>query len=160
MSEVPRRICLEKLVPAELAIRDAMLGVENMGADVRLTEAVILLRNAQNLVADFVDGLRPELSARAAAGMPSAEKTHRTAEQPYGRSAFQRWSDRAIGDAASALFLVAAELETLNTRPPAPPITTALPSTTPSTLRPRKTRTTTQEKTRGKNRAKRVTGRR
>lgn len=52
----PRRICQEKLTPAELAICAAMEAVERAGCDVLLTEAVILLSKARDKVADFVDG--------------------------------------------------------------------------------------------------------
>ena len=53
--KIPRRIQLEKLTPAELAIRNAVLAVEEMPADVRLTDAVVLLQKAKEKVADFVD---------------------------------------------------------------------------------------------------------
>lgn len=56
MSEIPRRICIDKMTPAELAIREAVLAVEELPADVRLTDAVILLQAAREHVADFVDG--------------------------------------------------------------------------------------------------------
>jgi hypothetical protein len=46
----------------ELAIHDAKDQVELMGADARLTDAVVLLSAAQNKVADFVDGV-PQLVA-------------------------------------------------------------------------------------------------
>jgi NTP pyrophosphatase (non-canonical NTP hydrolase) len=57
MSEIPRRIQLEKLEPAEHAIRHAVELVECMGADERLTRAVVLLGEAREAVADYVDGL-------------------------------------------------------------------------------------------------------
>jgi predicted RNase H-like nuclease (RuvC/YqgF family) len=57
MNEIPRRAYIDKLTPAETAIREAVLAVEAMGADVRLTEAVILLGKARDRVADFVDGI-------------------------------------------------------------------------------------------------------
>jgi hypothetical protein len=41
----------------EYAIREAVQEVEAMGADVRLTQAVILLGEAKDKVADFVDGI-------------------------------------------------------------------------------------------------------
>lgn len=50
-----RRHDLERMTSAELAIRDAMLCIEAMPCDVRLTEAVVLLGVAQNKVADYVD---------------------------------------------------------------------------------------------------------
>lgn len=56
-NDFPRRNRLDKMVPAELKIRDAICGVEDMPADVRLTNAQILLGRAQDLVADYVDGL-------------------------------------------------------------------------------------------------------
>jgi hypothetical protein len=56
---IPRRIDVNQLTPAELAIRNAMLEVEKMAADTRLTEAVVLLGQAKEKVADFVDGNHP-----------------------------------------------------------------------------------------------------
>jgi hypothetical protein len=43
------------LTPAETAIRDAMLAVEDAGADPLLTEAINLLQQARDKVADYVD---------------------------------------------------------------------------------------------------------
>jgi hypothetical protein len=56
---IPRRIQLEKFTPAEKAIYDAVQAVESVGADVRLTRAVMLLQEARNMVADYVDGVPP-----------------------------------------------------------------------------------------------------
>lgn len=53
--DMPRRAVVEKMVPAELAIREALSKVEEMPAHVRLTDAVMLLTQAQEAVADFVD---------------------------------------------------------------------------------------------------------
>ena len=55
MNDFPRRSQLELMTPAEIAIREAIIEVEKVGADVLLTEAVILLGNAQNKVADYID---------------------------------------------------------------------------------------------------------
>ena len=52
---IPRRIRTDLYTPAEKAIYDAMQKVEEMPADERLTEAVMLLEQAQNKVADYVD---------------------------------------------------------------------------------------------------------
>jgi hypothetical protein len=57
MYEIPRRIQLDKMTIAELAILNAVQLVEEMGADVRLTNAVNLLAIAREQVADFVDGV-------------------------------------------------------------------------------------------------------
>jgi len=57
MDDIPRRIRIDQMTPAELAIREAVRIVEEAGADVRLTAAVILLTQAQHKVADFVDGV-------------------------------------------------------------------------------------------------------
>jgi hypothetical protein len=43
------------MTPAELAIRSAIDAVEVVGADVLLTDAVILLQQAREKVADYVD---------------------------------------------------------------------------------------------------------
>lgn len=54
--ETPRRNRMDLNTPAELAIYNAMQEVEKIGADQRLTNAVIALQEAKNLVADFIDG--------------------------------------------------------------------------------------------------------
>lgn len=51
----PRRIRIDLATPAEAAIRNAMTEVEKAGAHPRLTDAVILLQQALDAVADFVD---------------------------------------------------------------------------------------------------------
>ena len=45
------------MTPAELAILVATVEVEAVGADVRLTDAVVLLQAARDSVADYVDGI-------------------------------------------------------------------------------------------------------
>ncbi len=55
--EFPRRIRLDRMVPAEKAIYNAMQEVEKLSADVKLTEAVTLLSRAKDLVSDFIDDL-------------------------------------------------------------------------------------------------------
>lgn len=55
-NEIPRRCYLERMTPAERAIWDAKEVIEGLPADTRLTQAVILLAEAQDRVADFVDG--------------------------------------------------------------------------------------------------------
>lgn len=57
--DIPRRIRLDLMTPAELAIHNAMAAVENLPADPLLTEAVILLGQARDKVADFVDSTTP-----------------------------------------------------------------------------------------------------
>jgi hypothetical protein len=52
-----RRIQIDKLTPAERAIYDAMVAVEGLPPDVRLTDAVVLLQQARDKVADYVDGI-------------------------------------------------------------------------------------------------------
>jgi hypothetical protein len=54
-TDMPRRNCVDKLSPAELAIRNAILEVEKVGADVRLTDAVVLLQAAKDSVSDYID---------------------------------------------------------------------------------------------------------
>lgn len=50
-----RRNRIDLMKPAELAIYNAMQEIEKIGADIRLTEAQVLLTKAKNLVADFID---------------------------------------------------------------------------------------------------------
>lgn len=61
---IPRRSQLDKFTPAERAIYDATQAVEQLPPDVRLTEAVVLLGRARELVADFVDGVEPKQVGR------------------------------------------------------------------------------------------------
>jgi hypothetical protein len=53
----PRRNIVSQLIPVEKAIYDAMQMVEEMPADERLTDAVILLQKAKEKVADYIDGI-------------------------------------------------------------------------------------------------------
>ena len=55
MNAVPRRCRLDLLTPAESAIVKAIETTEGLAADVRLTDAVVLLAQAREKVADFVD---------------------------------------------------------------------------------------------------------
>ncbi len=52
---LPTRIDVQWMTPAELAIRDAMLAVENAGGSVALTDAITLLSTARGRVADHVE---------------------------------------------------------------------------------------------------------
>lgn len=54
---VPRRIRVDLLSKAELAIRKAIIVVEEMPPDTRLTQAVVLLSQAKDKVADYIDGV-------------------------------------------------------------------------------------------------------
>jgi len=53
--QIPRRARLDVNTPAELAIRDAICAVEDAGCHQLLTEAVNLLQDAREKVADYVD---------------------------------------------------------------------------------------------------------
>lgn len=57
MSTIPRRAHLDRYTSGETAIAKAIEAVEAMGADERLTRAVVLLVEAKDRVADFVDGV-------------------------------------------------------------------------------------------------------
>lgn len=46
------------MAPAEKAIHEAMQEVEKVGADIRLTNAIVKLGEAKELVADFIDGIQ------------------------------------------------------------------------------------------------------
>lgn len=56
-NDIPRRIDVTRYTPAEVAIRAAMAAVEAAGCDPRLTDALCLLAQAKDRVADFVDGV-------------------------------------------------------------------------------------------------------
>lgn len=59
--EIPRRIRQDLWIKQEKLIFNAMQEVEKMPADTRLTDAVILLSQAQEKVADFIDSEEGEL---------------------------------------------------------------------------------------------------
>lgn len=52
---IPRRSRLDLLEPAEKAIYNAMQEVEKIGADERLTNAIVKLQEAKELVSDYID---------------------------------------------------------------------------------------------------------
>lgn len=52
---IPRRVRLDLNTEAELAIRHAIDKVEELGADPLLTDAVVLLDEALDKVADYID---------------------------------------------------------------------------------------------------------
>lgn len=54
-ADITRRMRLDLNTPAELAIREAMKEVEGTGSSTLLTDAVVLLEQALNLVADHID---------------------------------------------------------------------------------------------------------
>jgi hypothetical protein len=56
-NEIPRRNQINRWTAAERAIAAAVEEVERAGADVRLTDAVVLLGEARQSVADYVDGV-------------------------------------------------------------------------------------------------------
>ena len=54
-NKIPRRIRVDLFTPAEKAIHDACYVVEEAGAHPLLTDAVVLLMQAREKVADYVD---------------------------------------------------------------------------------------------------------
>lgn len=52
---IPRRSFIPEWTAAEFAISNAMEEVEELGADVLLTEAVVLLGKAKDKVADYIE---------------------------------------------------------------------------------------------------------
>jgi hypothetical protein len=60
----PRRIRRDLWLPAERVIQEAVDLVEQLGADVALTDAVILLGKARERVADYIDEHYDELEPR------------------------------------------------------------------------------------------------
>ena len=52
-----RRNNLQLMAPAEKAIYDVMQLVEEMGADVKLTDAIVKLGEAKDHISDYLDEL-------------------------------------------------------------------------------------------------------
>ena len=65
-NEIPRRSRLDLNTPAEKAIYDAIQEVEKIGADPKLTNIVVMLGKARDLLSDFVDS-KPTLDKVTAA---------------------------------------------------------------------------------------------
>ena len=59
MQDIGRRSRIDLLFPAELAIRNALLQVEELGAHPLLTDAVVVLSNARSIVADWYEQGQP-----------------------------------------------------------------------------------------------------
>lgn len=55
MNTIPRRAFLNKSTPEELLLRKAIAEVENLGAHPLLTDVVVLLGQARDKLADWVD---------------------------------------------------------------------------------------------------------
>ena len=94
-SDFPRRSHMQQWCEAEHKIRDAMLAVENMGADIRLTDAVCLLGAARDRVADFVDGVEGKRTFARVAPAPAPEPRWRErliARLMEALRPFARWS--------------------------------------------------------------------
>ena len=84
MSDLPRRCRIDLFTPAERAIYDAMQAVEAAGADVRLTDAVSLLQDARDAVADYVDGVENRRRVERTPGLEFASRAVPPAAQPDG----------------------------------------------------------------------------
>lgn len=56
-NNIPRRCDTLRHTEAEKAISNAIALVEALAADTRLTDAVVLLAQARDRVADYVDGV-------------------------------------------------------------------------------------------------------
>lgn len=57
---ISRRCNLQRMTPAELAIRDAMLAVEEAGAHPWLTDVVNRLGEAREQLGDYIDATEEE----------------------------------------------------------------------------------------------------
>ncbi len=55
-NEIPRRNRMDFNTPSEKAIYDAIQEVEKAGADPKLTDVVVMLGKAKDLLSDYVDG--------------------------------------------------------------------------------------------------------
>jgi len=58
---MPRRRRIDLYTPAETAIRNAIIAVEAAGCDVRLTDAVVMLMQVADKVADYVERDNPDI---------------------------------------------------------------------------------------------------
>lgn len=91
--ETPRRIRLDLMCQAELAIYNASQEIEKMDADVRLTKAQTLLSEARGLVADFID--------KVEINQPEKEKKLFLLEYHLSRRSDEGWGHLALIEAES-----------------------------------------------------------
>jgi hypothetical protein len=57
VNEIPRRINLQTMTVGEKAIRDAVMAVETMGADPKLTDVIVDLDKCFTKLANYTDGV-------------------------------------------------------------------------------------------------------
>jgi hypothetical protein len=54
-NSIPRRAQINKFAPTEMAIFKSIQEIEKLPADIRLTDAIILLQRAKDKVSDYID---------------------------------------------------------------------------------------------------------
>ena len=107
---IPRRCRVDLSTPAETAIRAAVWAVEVTGCDERLTDAVVLLSQAQDKVADYLEGIERATAPPAAlstlycrdCGTPQNEDQHEYNKDCYCGGSFTL-ADDAISSIAEQL---------------------------------------------------------
>lgn len=57
LAKIPRRCRLDLLSPVELTLAEAHDAVEAVGCDARLTDAVVLIGQARDRLADYYDDI-------------------------------------------------------------------------------------------------------
>lgn len=62
INQIPRRNDFTRLTKSEKAILKAMYAVDELPADEKLTEAIVLLQQAKYIVADYIDNHQEELT--------------------------------------------------------------------------------------------------
>ena len=77
-NEVIRRGRVDLLSPVEKAIDTAAQLVAITGVDIRLTRAMILLRQAQSFVADYIEGIPDRAEARQCLSCGSYDTSRRS----------------------------------------------------------------------------------
>lgn len=55
IERIPRRICIDLLTPPEVTLYKALQAIEEAGADPLLTDAVVLIQQAREKVAEYID---------------------------------------------------------------------------------------------------------
>lgn len=136
MNNVPRRARLYEMTPAELAIAKCVDQVEELGAHVHLTDAVVLLGKAREKVADFVDSVPV---AAPSSAPPTQEPTFTKADVERLRNPLEVYGGlqngrddaewyafcHALADRIEALGFSTAPLPASPTAPPSEPMTEA-----------------------------------